>query len=283
MDHSFLGYDPDRVAELGFRVVDAVERLDAVRSTEPIAEDALAAVRQISARLSVDWLPLLRAVATDPSLLARTNRGDVPSAADVALTSIAAHFATADRDDDGELTWTELESAMAGVDAELAAACGYFVDHPLAFANTALAASTYSIADLDDVNVDNIYDGGWDVDMDPDSDAPMWQSLTLTESTIAAALEQNRHQRTLADFAVYAAADGARDDGRIDGRISLHDLETLMARSDDPAVVAMCEYFLANPHAFQRIDREGPDTDFDGLIALDQLYQLGINQGALGA
>ncbi len=305
MATDFLGYDAARVRELGRQVVRSIEYLDGIRSSEPCADGAITTIRDIAARLSTEWLPALATITGDTTLFGWSSGGpsvglagsapggagglslgglpaavDSLSDADLALIDLADRFDDLDTNGDGGLSWGEL---VAGADSDdpAAAACAYLVGNPLAFANTALAGADYSIGDLDVLSIDNIEDGGWEVDMDPHSDAPMWQSMTLTTAAIASALEQNRHQRTLARPSVFAAADGADDDGEIDGRVSLGDLEALSERTDDPAVTAMCAYFLANVDAFKRIDREGPGTGFDGAIAYDQLFELGTRQGAL--
>ena len=280
MDDGFLGYDRARVIELGRRTRAAIEFFDGVSSDEPCAAGAIATIRGISHRVSTEWMPYLTALVGDTSMLDWSSDDPrVPSGADVALTEIADHFDALDGNGDGELSWEEVVAGADSGDEDLAAACRFLIDHPLAFVNTALAESTYSVGDVDDLSIDNLDDGGWEFDMD--GDLALWQYMTLTPATIDSAQEQNRHQRTLARPAVFAAADGADDGGDIDGRVSRGDLEVLMEQSDDGDVIGMCQYFLDHPDAFERIDRESPGTGFDGTIAYDQLYALGLNQGAL--
>jgi len=296
----YLGFDRWRVAELGRRTVRAVAFFDCLRSSDPAAANAIAAAREIGSRMSTEWIPAIAAIVDDRSLFDWPRAGpgaglpstalvldapafdpDEPSPTDLALAAISSRFGDLDRDGDSELSWGEILAGVAGDDAEVAAACTRLVDHPLAFANTALADADYSIDDLDGLSIDNLDDGGWDVEMSPYEAVPMWQFLTLSPRTIASAMEQNRHQRTLARPEVFFAADGADDDGEIDGRVSVGDLVALMGQTDDPAVIAMCQFFIGHEDAFKRIDRRSPHSDYDGRIAYDELWRLGRLQGSL--
>jgi hypothetical protein len=296
----FLGYDRVRVIELRTRVRAAVDFFDGISSDEPCAAGTIATIRGIGRRLSTEWMPYLTTLVGDPSMRDWPSTGpphppgtarrggttavatfdpSVPSDADLALAEIANHFRALDTDGDGELSWAEIAAGAFSDDAELSAACRFLVDHPLAFVNTALADANYSVGDVDDLSIDNLEDGGWEFDMD--GDLALWQYMTLTPATIITAQTQNRHQRTLARPDVFAAADGVDDEGEIDGRVSRDGLAALAEQTSDPDVIAMCEYFAEHPDAFKRIDRESPDTGFDGTIAYDQLFALGLHQGAL--
>ena len=300
MTDEFLGYDRVRVIDLRTRVRAAVDFFDGISSDEPCAAGTIATIRGIGHRLSTEWTPYLTTLVGDPSMRDWAGTGppqppgpalrggtsavatydpSVPSDADLALAEIADRFGALDTDGDGELSWEEIAAGADSDDAELAAACRFLVDHPLAFVNTALADANYSVGDVDDLSIDNLEDGGWEFDMD--GDLALWQYMTLTAATIVTAQTQNRHQRTLARPDVFAAADGVDDDGEIDGCVSRDGLAALAEQTDDPDVIAMCEYFAEHPDAFKRIDRESPDTGFDGTIAYDQLFALGLHQGAL--
>ena len=311
MDVELL-YDPDRVRQLMVRTQHAIDFLDNANSDEPAAASAIAELRTISFQLSTTWMPVLAAIVGDRSLLdwstgldwsaegpeptgavglatfpavllrglAPTTGGDELSDVDLALGVIAGHFADLDRDGDGELSWAELEEGRTNDDAEVAAACALLTSSPLAFANSALALEDYSVGELGDVATGNLDDGGWEYPDDVDAAEP-WQFLTLTPAAIQSALEQNRHLRTLAQPAVYAAADGADDDGEIDGQVSMDGIEALSEHSDDPEVLAMCAFYIAGPNAFRRIERESPEDGYDSTIRYDQVFELGTNQGAL--
>ena len=270
MADEFLGCDPGRVIDLRTRVVTAIEFFDGISSDEPGAAGAVATARGISHRLATEWMPYLTRLTGDPSMLDWSSGGPP--------TGLADHFDELDADGDGELSWEELAAGAASDDAETAADCRFLIDHPLAFVNTALADANYSVGDVDDLSIDNLDDGGWEFDMD--GELALWQYMTLTPATIASAQEQNQHQRTFARPDVFAAANGADDDGEIDGRVSMGDLEVLMERTGDPEVVAMCRYFLDHPDTFKRIDHESPATGHDGTITYDQLDALALNQGA---
>ena len=299
MTEGYLGYDRARVIELGRRTRAAIDFFDGISSDEPSAAGAIATIRGISHRLSTESMPCVTTLVGDTSMIdwwssgpahqpdraegagtttAATYDPSRPSDADLALIEISHHLGELDTDADGELSWEEIAAGADSADADLAAACGFLVDHPLAFVNTALANSTYTVGDVDHLSIDNLEHGGWEFDMD--GDLALWQYMTLTPATIVSAQTQNRHQRTLARPVVFAAADGA-DDGEIDGRVSRDDLQALGEQTDDPDIVAMCQYFADHPDAFARIDRESPGTGFDGTIAYDQLYALGLNQGSL--
>lgn len=315
MDLELL-YEPDRVRQLMVRTKTAIDDLNGTNSNDPVAASAIGELRAISFQLATTWMPVLAAIVGDRSLLDWTEgldwtaavpdqaaavgvvalptallrgllgaaRGDELSDFDLALGVLANRFDALDLDGDGELSWAELEGGRSSDDPEVAAACALITNSPLIFANTALALEDYSVGELADVETDNLAEGGWEGPGDWDAAAAQgrqpWQVLTLTPAAIQSALAQNRFMRVLAQPAVYTAADGADDDDEIDGQVSMAGIEALYAQTDDPEVLAMCGFYMADPNAFRRIERESPEDGYDLTMRYDQVYELGTNQGA---
>jgi hypothetical protein len=64
-----LHYDPDRLRELGGRAAAAAAELAALTSSDPVADDAMRAVRLARDHLELDWLPLLGRLLRSDAML----------------------------------------------------------------------------------------------------------------------------------------------------------------------------------------------------------------------
>jgi hypothetical protein len=187
--------------------------------------------------------------------------GDAPavSVVDQALAVLLRRFGELDADGDGELSGEELLDGACGSDAELRQACNALLDQPLVLANVALVGVGFAWHEgSDDIEVEHV---------------------RLTLDDLAAAIAQNRVVRTLADPRRFAALDRATT-GTIDGRVSAEDVRAFLEHEDDPDVRAALEHLL-DEDLLDRIDREGALGGSDGRIAYDQVYALGVHQGAL--
>ncbi len=63
-----VGYEPDRVRHLLQRTIEAIDRLDAISSTDPAAADALRTIRLTRANLEDHWIPALRDIERSSSM-----------------------------------------------------------------------------------------------------------------------------------------------------------------------------------------------------------------------
>ena len=238
---TLIGYDPERVRMLHRLAGRTVDALDAVRSDDPIAWAALSAVRVVRRDLDERCLALARRVLlTDAMLtfgtvglpaavgrlvldLGRGAGGEL-STTDEVLIRLLHHFAALDVDGDGELTGEELARGRAHPDAEVRAACDHLLTRPLILVNVAQAGERWWKRS-----------GSQDVDVD---------EISITATSISHALAQNQVLRLLAQPAMFAALDRARD-GEIDGLVSVDDIEVLLLHEADPTVRGLCRWCSA--------------------------------------
>jgi hypothetical protein len=134
------------------------------------------------------------------------------------------------------------------------------LDQPLVLANVALVDAGFAW-----------HQGSDDIEV---------EDVRLTPGDLAAAIAQNRVVTTLADPLLFAALDRATT-GTIDGRVSAKDVRAFLEQDDASAAVRAALQHLLDEGLLERIDRESPLGGSDGRIAYDQVYALGLHQGAL--
>lgn len=272
---TLIGYDPDRVRVLHRTAGRVVGELSAVRSDDPAAAGPMAAVRAVHGDLEDRCLALAERILASDAMLAfsalglgavigqwvlkavRSDGGGL-STTDVMLVRLLRHFDELDTDLDGEVSGNELTAGLTHPDPLVAESCAHLLDRPLVMLNMSLA------------------------------ETPWWQStgsqdvevgdVTLTATSIAATLADNHVLRVLADPALFAALD-AEKTGEIDGAVSKEDVQLRLARETDPEVRQSLELLLA-ADVHGRIDRDHIGGTSNGLIAYDQVYGLGVHQGA---
>lgn len=272
---TLIGYDPARVRVLHRLAARTIDALDAIRTGDPAAVGAMATARIVRRDLDERCLALAQRVLVSDAMLtfgtvglpagvvqsvlglARGSGGDL-STTDRALISLLHHFATLDVDDDGELTGEELALGRAHPDAEVRAACDHLLDRPLILVNVALAGERMSVHS--DVDVGDV------------------RKVAIDATAISHALAQNQVLRLLADPATFAALDRQLTN-EIDGLVSADDLRGRLVHEADPAVRGALEVMLATD-LLGRIDRQGVFETSNGTIAYDQVYALGVHQGA---
>ena len=273
---TLIGYDPERVRVLHRLAGRTVDALDAVRSDDALAASAMATVRDVRRRIddtclrlaarllvsdamrtfgAIDLVPLVgrwvQALLAGP--------GDVPrSDTDAALIELLHHFAELDVDGDGALSGDELSRGLTHADSAVRMATAHLLARPLIMRNVGRGSARW--AD---------HDGSEDIALD---------DISIDAAAIAFALQQNEALRVLAEPARFAAIDGQRT-GVIDGLVSTDDVRAHLDDEPDPAVRGPLQVLLAS-NLLGRIDREFESANSDGTIAYDQVYALGVHQGA---
>jgi hypothetical protein len=189
-----IGYDPERVRVLHRLAGRAVDALDAVRSDDPAAAPAMAAVRIVRSEIDDACSRLAERVLLSDAMLTFHALGLVPvvgrllaghgsdhptSTTDTVLIQLLHHFALLDVDGDGELTGEELALGLAHAAAEVRDVCRYLLDRPLTVLNVAMAGSRWAV-----------HEGSDDVDL---------RAISISPTAISHALAQNQVLRLLAD------------------------------------------------------------------------------------
>lgn len=274
---AMIGYDPARMTSLHGATQRAIGDLVGVASPDPVAAGAMAVVRSVRDALEQDWLPMIERVLASDAMVSSATAGLHPfaslsvlgmtrafegaatgSATDGALVVLVSRFGELDTDGDGELSHDELRAGAHGADDELRAACSHLLDRPLALVNVALSPERFAW-----------HEGTDDIDLD---------DIRISPSMLATALAQNRAIRVVADPVLFASLDKAVN-GEIDGRVSKGDVRAWLEHESDPHVRGALEYLL-DEELLGRLDRENPFGDSDGRFAYDQVYALGVHQGA---
>ncbi|MGH9270608.1 MAG: hypothetical protein ACRDZ2_04980 [Ilumatobacteraceae bacterium] len=273
---TLIGYDPERVRVLHRLAGRTIDALDAVRTDDLAAVGAMTAVRTVRRDLDETCLRLTERVLVSDAMRTFGAIGLVPivgpwleavlagpgeagrSVTDRALIRLLEHFAELDRDGDGALSGVELFLGRYHADASVRRASEHLVTRSLVMRNVGISDSRW--AD---------HDGGDDVSL---------ADISIDATDIAHALQQNEVLRVLADPARFAAIDGWRS-GVIDGLISADDVRAYLDDETDPTVRGPLEVMLAS-NLLARVDREFESANSDGTIAYDQVYALGVHQGA---
>ena len=273
---TLIGYDPERVRVLHRLAGRAVDALDAVRTDDALAVSAMVTVRDVRRRLddsclrlaarllvsdamrtfgAIDLVPIVgpwvQALLAGPGMERRSDT-------DVALIELLHHFTELDLDGNGALSGDELVRGLTHADPAVRSATAHLLDRPLTMRNVGHGGGRW--AD---------HDGSEDIALD---------EISIDATAIAFALQQNEALRVLAEPARFAAID-ARRTGVIDGLVSADDVRASLADEPDPAVRGPLQVLLAS-NLLGRIDREFESANSDGTIAYDQVYALGVHQGA---